>query len=636
MTSSVREPETTNGLDSKSTSVVSLTDTVVEIVSDAGEGAQKAGQSFATVSAKMGNGIWTVEIIPADIQPPPRNAAGASGIRIRVGTQSITNMGDKIDLIVAFNEQSLLGRLEHANFDPQCRIILENKWRTHPDPAIVEAYTTVYDQLIEAGYNVYEIPLEELCGEHVANPKLGKNMYVLGMLCFLYSRDLSLAEKQVVEAFRHKSQKIIDNNLILLNAGYAWADGHLDFRYDIPALESDVDRIVTNGNQALALGIMASGMEMCAMYPITPATSVSHYLAEVFENVGGMVHQSEDEIAACAVAIGASYAGKCAVTVTSGPGMSLKTELLGLATMAEIPLVLVNVQRGGPSTGLPTKVEQGDLLATIFSTHGDAPKIVMAAATIEDCFYSILTARKLAETFRMPVMVLSDANLATGQQPYPRPDFSQDWVAPPIDQRPLAEGSMPYDWDSNTGLSKRIIPGQKGGTFTVTGLAHTRDGKVAYGPEVNQKTTEYRSRKLAALQKTLKTPEVTGDEEGDVLVLGWGSTKGAIDEAVERLREEGLSVSSLHLRFLQPMATGIGDIMKRFKRVIAVEINYADEPDGEIITEENRRYSNLALLLRARYLVDVHTFGTVYGQPLRPKIVENRLRQELESINETA
>ena len=428
MTTTVQESGTQNGFDSNTTSIVSLTDTVVEIVSDAGEGAQKAGQSFATISAKMGNGIWTVEIIPADIQPPPRNAAGASGIRIRVGSKSVTNMGDKIDLIVAFNEQSLLGRLAQANFDPNCRVILENKWRTHPDPSIVEDYTKVYDQLVEAGYNVYEIPLEELCAEHVSNPKLGKNMYVLGMLCYLYSRDLSLGEKQVVEAFRHKSQKVVDNNLILLNAGYTWAQGNLDFRYDIPALDSDVDRIVTNGNQALALGIMASGMEMCAMYPITPATSVSHYLAEVFENFGGMVHQSEDEIAACAVAIGSSYAGKCAVTVTSGPGMSLKTELLGLATMAEIPLVLVNVQRGGPSTGLPTKVEQGDLLATIFSTHGDAPKVVMAAATIEDCFYSILTARKLAETFRMPVMVLSDANLATGQQPYPRPVFSQDWV----------------------------------------------------------------------------------------------------------------------------------------------------------------------------------------------------------------
>lgn len=615
------------------TPVTVLTDTVVEIVSDAGEGAQKAGVSFATVSAKMGNGIWTVEIIPADIQPPSRDPAGASGIRIRLGTKEITNMGDHVNLIVAFNEQSLLGRIRYAHFAPDARILLESMWREHPDDAIRNSYIEIVDQLKADGYNVYEVPLETLCSEHVSNPRLGKNMYVLGMLCWLYSRDMDMARQQIAEIFRHKSQKIIDNNIVLLDAGYEWASQNLDFRFDVPAIKTDVDQVVMNGNQAIALGVMSSGMEMCAMYPITPATSASHYLAEIFEHVGGMVHQAEDEIAACAVAIGASYAGKCAVTITSGPGMSLKTELMGLATMAEIPLVMVNVQRGGPSTGLPTKIEQGDLLAAIFSNHGDAPKVVMATATIEDCFYSILTARKIAETFRIPVIVLSDANLATGQQPFPRPEFSADWLAPPIDQRPVPEGTMPYDWDERTGLSRRIIPGQPGGTFTVTGLAHTRNGKVAYDPKVNQRGMEMRSRKLAALQQTLKTPEVNGDEEGDLLIIGWGSTKGAIDEAVDRMRADGLSVSSLHLRFLQPMASGIGDILKRFKRVLTVEINYADEVDDDLITPDNERYSNLALLLRARHLVDVRSYGTVFGQPLRPAQIENRVRKELESLS---
>ena len=623
-----------NGRDTEKPATVRLRDTVVEIVSDAGEGAQKAGQAFATVSAKMGNGIWTVEIIPADIQPPSREPAGASGIRIRLGTKAVTNMGDDIDLIVAFNEQSLLGRLRNATFSPGCRVLLESKWRTHPNTVIAKSYIEVYDRLVEAGYNVYEIPLEELCGEHVSNPRLGKNMYVLGMLCQIYSRDIDLARTQVAEVFRHKSQQIIDNNIVLLNAGYEWAAGNLDFNYEIPpdAETNKIDRIVTNGNQALALGIMASGMEMCAMYPITPATSASHYLSEIFENVGGMVHQAEDEIAACAVAIGASYAGKCAVTITSGPGMSLKTELLGLASMAEIPLVLINVQRGGPSTGLPTKVEQGDLLAAIFSTHGDAPKVVMAVSTIEDCFYAVLTARKIAETFRLPVIVLSDANLATGQQPFPRPLFSSEWAAAPIDQRPVPEGTMPYDWDEKTGLSKRLIPGQPGGTFTVTGLAHTQNGKVAYSPEVNQASMTMRSKKLASLQQTLKAQEVNGDEEGDLLVIGWGSTRGAIEEAVERLREDGLSVSSLHLRFLQPMASGIGEILRRFRRVLTVEINYADEMDGVVVTEENQRFSNLSWLLRARYLVDVKSFATVFGQPLGPKVIEARIRRELENL----
>ena len=219
--------------------------------------------------------------------------------------------------------------------------------------------------------------------------------------------------------------------------------------------------MVVNGNTALALGVLASGMEICAMYPITPATSASHYLSDVFEKVGGVVHQAEDEIAACAFAIGASYAGKCTVTITSGPGYSLKQEAIGLAVMSEIPLVVINVQRGGPSTGQPTKVEQGDLMSAIFGSHGDAPKVVMAASTIEDCFYSVITARRIAETFNMVVVVLTDASLATSQQPFPRPQFDPAWMAPPADQSAVPEGLKPYDWDAATGLARRFIPGSR-------------------------------------------------------------------------------------------------------------------------------------------------------------------------------
>lgn len=612
--------------------VVRLREHVVEIVSDAGEGAQKAGQSFGTTSAKMGNGIWTVEIIPAEIQPPPRSASGASGIRIRLGSSPITNMGDEVDLIVAFNEQVLLGRLRHAQFSLGAIILLESKWRTHQDPAIVASYTETYEQLVGDGYRVYEIPMEEECLKHVLNPQRGKNMFVLGMLCSIYSRDLDTARDVVAFIFKKKGQKIIDDNLALLASGYAWAEEHLDFKFEIPPTGDTEPKIVVNGNIALALGIAASGMEVCAMYPITPATSTSHYLSEIFEHVGGVIHQAEDEIAACAVAVGASYAGKCAVTITSGPGMSLKTELLGLAVMAEIPLVLINVQRGGPSTGLPTKVEQGDLLAACFSTHGDAPKVIMAPATIEDCFYAPLTARKIAEAFRMPVVVLSDANLATGQQPFPRPQFSQSWLAPPIDQTPVPEQTGPYEWDPKTGLSQRFIPGQPGGMFTLTGLAHTRQGKVAYAPGVNQEGMRSRSLKLAAFQQTLKTPRVFGDPDGDVLLVAWGSTRGAIEEAVQRLRDDGHRVSSLHLKFLQPMASGIKEILQRFRRVITVEINYSDSLDDDLITPDNQRYANLAWLLRARYLIDVQCWSNVHGQPIKPARIEAMLREQLTTL----
>lgn len=365
------------------------------------------------------------------------------------------------------------------------------------------------------------------------------------------------------------------------------------------------------------------------MYPITPATSASHYLSEIFEKVGGVVHQAEDEIAACAFAIGASYAGKCAVTITSGPGYSLKQENIGLAVMAEIPLVIVDVQRGGPSTGQPTKAEQGDLLTAVFGSHGDAPKVVMGVADIEDCFYSIITARRIAETFNMVVVVLSDASLATAQQPFARPVFSRNWLAPPIDQTPIPDGALPYDWEPVTGLIRRFSPGQPKGMHCITGLAHDRSSTVAYDPAINQEGIRSRSMKLAAFQRTLRPVEVTGDQEGELLVVGWGSTKGAIEEAVERLRTDGHRVGALHLRFLQPLAPGIKQVMERYRRVVAVENNYCDVIGDGVIDEENRRFTNLAWLLRARTLVDIDCWGEVRGQPLKPATIEMALREKL-------
>ncbi len=608
---------------------VTLSEHVIEIVSDSGEGAQRCGQSFGAIAARTGNGIWTVEIIPAEIQPPARSIAGASGNRIRIGSRRVTNGGNEADLVVAFNEQVLLGRVHERELKPGCIILLESMWRDHPDATIAAAYRETFDELVGDGYDVREIPMERECRALVSDPRRGKNMFALGMLCNIYSLDLQLARDQVAFTFGKKEEKVIKSNVALLEAGYEWAESRLDFKYHIPATRANEAQIVVNGNTALALGVLASGMEVCAMYPITPATSASHYLSEVFEKVGGVVHQAEDEIAACTFAIGASYAGKCAVTITSGPGFSLKQEALGLAVMCEIPLVVVDVQRGGPSTGQPTKAEQGDLLAACFGTHGDAPKVVMAVSSIEDCFYSIITARKIAETFNMVVVVLSDANLATSQQPFPRPIFNEAWLAPPVDQSPVPEGAKPYDWDPVTGIARRFVPGQLNGMHTLTGLAHDRLSRVAYDPETNEEGLRHRSLKLAALQKTLKTPTVFGGEEGDLLVIGWGSTQGAIEEAVERLRAEGRQVSSLNLRFLQPMPGGIKEILQRFKQVMTIETGWSDSPGDELINDSNRRLSALAMMLRARYLVDVDCWSEVRGQPVKPDTVYRVLSSKL-------
>lgn len=609
-----------------------LQEHVIEILSDSGEGAQRCGQSFAALAARSGLGIWTVEIIPAEIQPPARSIAGASGNRVRLASHPVTNGGDEADLVVAFNEQVLLGRVRAGELKPGCTILLESMWRDDRDEAISHSYVETVDGLIADGYRVIEVPLERECRKMVPDPRRGKNMFALGVLTSIYGFDLDRAREQVGITFGKKDRKVIATNVGLLERGYEWAEEHLDLRYSIPSMPAAGRQVVLNGNQAIALGILASGMEICAMYPITPATSASHYLTEIFERVGGIVHQAEDEIAACAFAIGASYAGKCAVTITSGPGYSLKQEGIGLAVMAEIPLVVVDVQRGGPSTGLPTKAEQGDLLTVMFGSHGDAPKVVIAPSGIEDCFYSMITARVVAETFNTVVVVLSDASLATAQQPFARPEFSESWAAAPVDQSPVPEGTPPYDWDAMTGVFRRSIPGQPGGMHTVTGLAHDRWSKIGYEPDTHEEGLRHRSLKLAALQRTLRCPPVFGDGEGDLLVIGWGSTKGAIEEAVAGLRAEGRAVSSLHLAFIQPMPSGIGEIMRRFRKVITVESNWADPADHPLIDDDNRRWSALAMLLRSRFLVDVDCWTEVRGRPIKPSSVRSALVAALQEV----
>ncbi len=614
---------------------IKLDEHIVEIVSDSGEGAQKAGQTFGTISAKMGNGVWTVEIIPAEIKPPARSPAGASGIRIRLGSRYITNMGDAADIVVALNEQVLYSRIATHAYKPGTVILLENKWLTDPNPKIQQQYQSAVAEFREHGLIVHEVQMEEECLKLTPRPRLGKNMFVLGLLCHIYNRDLEKAYHEVEQTFAKKSQKVIDLNHKLLQAGYDFAKANIEYHYDIPpwrTADSKDRLIVTNGNQALGLGVMASGMELVSMYPITPATSASHYLSDVFHNVGGFIHQAEDEIAAVGFAIGSSYAGKTACTITSGPGLALKTECIGLAVMAEIPLVICVVQRGGPATGLPTKVEQGDLLASLYGEPGDAPKIVIAPATIEECLHFVIMARKLAETFRTPVIVLSDANLGTGVQPYPRPEPKAEWLASPIDQSAWQKGVPPYDWNEETGLSSRPIVGQAGGEYVLTGLAHTHQSKVAYDRESNQRGCTMRSRKLAALWSTLKPPEIHGGSEGDLLIVGWGSTLGAIEEAVDHARSNGHRVSSVHLRFLSPLEPGLKDLFSKFKKIITVEINYSDEADMPLINQENRRYTQLALILRAQLLVDVDCWSNVHGQPMQPGIIYNELTRRLNAM----
>jgi 2-oxoglutarate/2-oxoacid ferredoxin oxidoreductase subunit alpha len=606
-----------------------LAEHTVEIVSDSGEGAQKCGQIFGAVSAKMGNGVWTVEIIPAEIQPPPRIPDGASGNRIRLGSGPITNWGDATNLVVAFNEQILLARHRLGALAPDATLLIEDLWATHPDDSIRYQWKEAMTELEATAYRIIPVPMQQKCLELVDNPRKGKNMFVLGMLAWIYDRDLEKIREQIAHQFRKKSEEVFKSNVALVDHGYSWASENLDFRVEIPVTPTDEAMVVMNGNEALALGCIAAGMDLCAMYPITPATSASHYLGEIFEKFGGILHQAEDEIAAAGVAIGASYSGKCAFTITSGPGLALKTEFLGLAVMTETPLVVVDVQRGGPSTGLPTKVEQSDLLAAIWGQTGDAPHVVMAPATIEESFHSMVTARRIAETFRCLVMVLTDANLATGVQPFKRPEPDEQWLAAPLDLSALPAGTKAFDWDEETGLSRRIIPGRINGTYTATGLAHDDASCVAYTAKVHHRGNQMRARKMAVLQSMLEPPVTYGAESGKLLLVGWGSTKGAIEEAVDRARAEGLDVASTHLTFLSPLQPGLRPIFDRFDKVMTVEINYSDDPADPYINDENRRRGQLCWLLRAQTLVDVDCWTRAWGEPLRPGAIHEAIRKSL-------
>ncbi len=606
---------------------------IVEIVSDSGEGAQKCGQILGLVSGKMGNGVWTVEIIPAEIQPPARERQGASGIRVRMGSKQVTNMGDEADMVVAFNEQVLYSRIDNGAYRQGAVVLLESMWAEDPDERIRKQYQEALADFSAQGLIVHELPIEQECLKIVPNARKGKNMFVLGMLCRIYRRDIDTAKNEIAKIFKKKSEKVIRINHDLFDAGYAFARDNLDYEFEIAAAEKNrlESAVVINGNTAVGLGVMAAGIELVSMYPITPATSASHYLAEDFHLTGGFVHQAEDEIAAIGFAIGASYAGKTACTITSGPGMALKTEMIGLAVMAEVPLVIIDVQRGSPSTGLPTKVEQGDLLSSLYGAPGDSPKVVIAAATISECFHFVVMARKLAESFRTPVIMLTDANLATGVQPIERPEVSEEWFAPPVDQSAWDERVAPYDWDETTGLSDRPIPGMRGGEYILTGLAHNRHSKIAYDSASNQEGMNMRSRKLTTLAATMKPPEVHGDPTGELLIVGWGSTLGAIEEAVDLARMQGKKVSSVHLRFLSPLEPGLKEIFSRFKKVMTIEINYSDDPDAPMINEENRRISQLAFLLRAHTLVDIDCWSKVPGHPLQPgtigKVIDARLAE---------
>jgi 2-oxoglutarate ferredoxin oxidoreductase subunit alpha len=445
-------------------------------------------------------------------------------------------------------------------------------------------------------YHHVGIPISSLTVEAIGGTAKdkGKNIFSLGLVAKMFDLNVPKLEQLLNERFTGKDVSVLNNALAAFHAGYSHSLGNIFETFKFVESQSKGGRqVVMNGNEALAYGLIAAGVRFGAGYPITPWSDVMEILRRELPKYGGMFVQCEDEIASISMAIGSGYSGRVAVTGSSGPGISLKTEALGWAVMAEVPLVICDIQRGGPSTGMPTNVEQSDLNIACFGSHGDSPRVVLAPANVEDCFYSAIEAVNLARKFNVPVVLLSDQAIATRIEAFSEPDFEKVCQDISPDFTPVPD-YKPYDLAAPDGVTPRVVPGTRimSGRYPIaTGLEHDEFGHPTGSPKLHMQMTAKRRKKLQALAATLPTPKVYGPPEGNFLLVGWGSTQGPIREAVDRARAAGDSVSSLHIKHLHPLPPGLENIFSGFNHVLVVEMN----------DEGLYGYGQLAGLLRARY-----------------------------------
>ena len=588
----------------------------IRFVGDSGDGMQLTGTKFTESTALAGNDLATLPDFPAEIRAPAGTLAGVSGFQVHFASSDIRTPADQPDVLVAFNPAALRANVDDVR--PGGMVIVNS-----------DAFTS--KSLQRAGYDgdplpevaerfqLVEIPITTLNREAVADLGLSsrdgdrsKNFFALGLMYWLYNRPIEPTLRWIESRFRGDVQEA--NRRVLL-AGHAFGETTELFprSYVVPKakIEPGTYRNIT-GNTALAWGVVAAGELMdrpvfLGAYPITPASDVLHEVAR-YRNFGVKTFQAEDEIAAISASIGASFAGHLAVTTTSGPGMVLKQEALGLAVMTELPLLVVDIQRAGPSTGMPTKIEQTDLLLSLFGRNGESPVPVLAAASPGDCFETVLEAFRIAVDFMTPVVMLSDSYLANSAEPWKIPDLDA-LPRHPVQQRSEPDGFQPYSRDEERLARPWAVPGTPGLEHRIGGLSKQDiTGNVSYDPDNNERMTALRAEKVARIAKELPPAEPLGADRGDLLVVGWGGTRGAITSAVEEARADGLDVAALHLRHLNPFPPNLGEVFSRFRRVLVAELN-----SGQ-----------LALLLRARFLVDADSLTKLRGQPF--KVAEIRAR----------
>ncbi len=602
----------------------SLDDVVVLFAGDSGDGMQLTGSQFTLATAHARNDLATLPDFPAEIRAPAGTLYGVSGFQLHFGSGAIHTPGDEVDLLVAMNPAAL--KVNLARVRPGGAVLVNTNSFTDRDLGLAGYEQNPLENGTLDGYERHDVELTRLTHEALADTGLSKqeidrakNMFALGLSLWLYTRPIEPARDWIRRKFARQPE-IRDANLRALDKGYHYGDISESFvaRYEVApaALPPGTYRAI-RGNEALALGLVAasvqSGLDLFyGTYPITPASDLLHALAK-YKSFGVRTFQAEDEIAAIGASIGASFGGALGVTATSGPGMALKGEFMGLATMVELPLVIVDVQRAGPSTGMPTKTEQSDLLMAIYGRNGDAPTPVVAPRTPGECFLAAYHAARVALRHMTPVIVLSDGYLGNGSEPWKLPDVS---ALPPIDvvfadpeNAALTEDGafLPYVRDEDTLARGWARPGTRDLEHRIGGLEKdARTGGVSYDPENHQRMTETRAAKIERIAADFPPVEVEGDDAGDVLVVGWGSTYGAITKAVADARARGLRVGHAHLRWLNPLPPGLAEAIGRFEHVLVPELN-----NGQLVR-----------VLRERFLVPAQSLAKIQGLPFQAREVE--------------
>ncbi|MCI0581547.1 MAG: 2-oxoacid:acceptor oxidoreductase subunit alpha [Chloroflexi bacterium] len=589
----------------------------IRFAGDSGDGMQLTGSQFTRTAAVFGNDISTYPDFPAEIRAPAGSLPGVSGFQLSFASSQIHTPGDAPDVLVAMNPAALKSNV--GDLPPGGALVVNEDAFTPVNLNKVGYASNPLTDGSLAAFNVFQVPISTLNaraseGLELTNKQvdLTKNFFALGLMFWLYDRSLEPTIRWIDEKFS-KRPVIAEGNKRALRAGYNFGETTEIFheRYIVPPARLAPGRYRNiTGNEATALGFVAASQLadrplFYGSYPITPASDILHSLA-AYKNFGVKTFQAEDEIAAIGAAIGASYGGALGITGTSGPGIALKSEAMGLAVMTELPLVIIDVQRGGPSTGLPTKTEQGDLLQVMFGRNSDSPMPIVAPATPAECFDLAIEAWRIALKYMTPVAFLSDAFLANGAEPWAIPD-PDDLPSIAVPNRTEKEGFYPYLRDPETLARPWAVPGTPGLEHRIGGLEKSDVlGNVSYDPDNHHKMTLLRQEKVAGIARDIPPLEVFGAPEGDLLILGWGSTYGAIRSAVERLRERGLAVSHAHLRHLNPFPGNTETVLRSFGRVLVPELNLG----------------HLSMLLRARFLIDVLGYNRVRGKPFRIAEIE--------------